>query len=614
MTMEIEKYKFRTGAVTRVCRRCKAIYYPEYYDLLGCHLLKGGGYCPNCAMRLYEESEVKEKLETELGKREKLMGLLNLTSWDNTFENCRAVKGTMEAINTFKALADKADWYMLLCYGSTGCGKCLAKGTKIILANGNLCAVENIKEGDALLGAKGDIKQVSGLYHGYGELYRIKQNFGQDYIVNKNHILYLKKSIACAKSKGERMPSGNWRRPRGKYPNELDEVCISVNDYLKKSNCWKRTFYGYHTRVEFPYSNVKIDSYLLGLWLGDGDSSRVVFTTATTEIKNYLYAYASKRGMKVSIYPQNHNKSLRYKLIKYRNDGLTKRFKHYNLLDNKHIPLEYLHNSRKIRLSVLAGIIDTDGHLYGNCYEIIQKSYKLAKDIEYLCHSLGFKCSVKLVTKRIKKSGFVGDYYRLVVSGGVKIIPVKVERKRIITINNNKNPSVTLIKVEYAGMGDYYGFDIGGDGLFLLEDFTVTHNTHLCEALSIGLSRQNILCRVNEWAELIREFKRDMHSEHPTDYDEHFERIRQQKRLIIDDVGMGSVGSSWEWGELEDIVNYRYRQGLLTVITTNLDITKFPDRIISRFRDITKSRIVLMGAEDYRPKLKNREESNGRNT
>jgi len=130
--------------------------------------------------------------------------------------------------------------------------------------------------------------------------------------------------------------------------------------------------------------------------------------------------------------------------------------------------------------------------------------------------------------------------------------------------------------------------------------------THLCEAFSIELAKKGIRCPVFEWSELVRDFKKLMRSDIKDAYDARFEMIRRLERLIIDDVGQGSVGSNWEWGELEDIVNYRYRNNLMTIVTTNLDIKALPPRIISRFRDAVKSRMVVMDAGDYRPLKKKR--------
>jgi len=42
---------------------------------------------------------------------------------------------------------------------------------------------------------------------------------------------------------------------------------------------------------------------------------------------------------------------------------------------------------------------------------------------------------------------------------------------------------VTGLKVEPIGVDDYYGFEIDGDHLFMLGDFTVTHNTRVLSAI-----------------------------------------------------------------------------------------------------------------------------------
>lgn len=44
-------------------------------------------------------------------------------------------------------------------------------------------------------------------------------------------------------------------------------------------------------------------------------------------------------------------------------------------------------------------------------------------------------------------------------------------------LSQDLRPVLTGIKVEAVGEGDYYGFEITGDRLFMLGDFTVTHNT-----------------------------------------------------------------------------------------------------------------------------------------
>jgi len=138
--------------------------------------------------------------------------------------------------------------------------------------------------------------------------------------------------------------------------------------------------------------------------------------------------------------------------------------------------------------------------------------------------------------------------------------------------------------------------------MLMVYGLTGCGKSHLCEALSIALATRKIYCAVTEWSEQVRLFKRWMRSEITDQYDVRFEQFRKSTWLILDDVGMGTKGTEWEWSELEDIVNYRYRNDLHTVVTTNLDLKLVPDRIVSRFRDAEKSRLVLNESGDYRPR------------
>ena len=126
--------------------------------------------------------------------------------------------------------------------------------------------------------------------------------------------------------------------------------------------------------------------------------------------------------------------------------------------------------------------------------------------------------------------------------------------------------------------------------------------THLCEALSIELVKRTIRAAVLEWPSVMRMFKSSFSSEYKGNYDILFKRYCESPWLILDDVGMGGVWSTWECGEFDEIINARYRAGLPTVVTTNLDITKIPDRAVSRFRDALKGRCVLNEGIDYRPR------------
>jgi len=125
--------------------------------------------------------------------------------------------------------------------------------------------------------------------------------------------------------------------------------------------------------------------------------------------------------------------------------------------------------------------------------------------------------------------------------------------------------------------------------------------TFLCEALSIELFKRGIWCAVTVWSDLMRMFKSGMHRGDPesSSYDDLFEHFRRLERLILDDVGMGSSGSEWEWGELEDIINYRYRERLFTVVATNKDLDELPERVVRRFNDSEVGVVVWNKGKEY---------------
>ena len=138
--------------------------------------------------------------------------------------------------------------------------------------------------------------------------------------------------------------------------------------------------------------------------------------------------------------------------------------------------------------------------------------------------------------------------------------------------------------------------------------------THLCEALAIALYKRGLFSRVLTMSSIMRVLKESMHAGALGSYDALLEMYCNTDRLIIDELGGGSSGSEWEWGQLEEIIVFRYRENLagrrlLTVLSTNLDIEEdkknpkipfIPMRIVSRFRDPDVGRVVLNEGEDYR--------------
>src|SRR5574343_821575 len=345
-----------------------------------------------------------------------------------------------------------------------GMGKCLGKGTKVLMYDGSLKNVEDVKQGELLMGDDSTPRKVLSIARGQEKMYWIKQNKGIDYRVNESHILSLKRS-----------------RNEGCY-KKGEVLNVSVKDYLSKSNKFKSNYKGYKVAIEFESKELSLEPYYLGLWLSDGDSKSQIISNPDKEIVSYLREYSTRLGCELTEH-HSENRVSNYAIVN-KNKTLKKlnvqsELRALNVLKNKHIPKHYLINSKKNRLQLLAGLLDTDGYYCSksNCFEIVQVRENLAKQIKFICDSLGFRTSLKTKKASIKSTGFKCDAYRVRIFGNLNEIPTKVERKKARVWASKIDWKVTGIKVEYDKIDDYYGFEIDGNRLFLLEDFTVTHNT-----------------------------------------------------------------------------------------------------------------------------------------
>jgi hypothetical protein len=147
----------------------------------------------------------------------------------------------------------------------TGAGKCLAKGTKILMYDGSVKNVEDVIVGDKLMGPDSTPRTVLSTTTGREMMYDVVPVKGDKYTVNESHILSLKLT------------------GKQKYRYRADEngiIDISIKDYLGESKKFKHYTKGYRVAIDWKERQLPshIDPYFLGLWLGDGSSSNPPFT------------------------------------------------------------------------------------------------------------------------------------------------------------------------------------------------------------------------------------------------------------------------------------------------------------------------------------------------
>lgn len=344
---------------------------------------------------------------------------------------------------------------------------CLDPNTEVMLWSGGHKKAKDVTIGDQLIGDDGQVRNVLQLTEGIDEMYEIQLNNGLSYKVNSQHKLTLtysgnksihwlqarnawsvayfdveanklktkyiatkdriSKKITYNKStlsKEEAFNAIKAYADKIVSPNVFD---IKVCDYLALPKSIRPQFKSImnNSVIDWNTMPVPMDPYVLGIWLGDGNSdgsgiagcdievitsyaiwldtigSELVHDINTGDHEGCHYSSRNKHGKtsgkhRTSIGDSNHSKKICIGCQTSKHDldicnwkfaktnvinntfyqGLSKSNQHcnelnanvqylkqLNLYKNKHIPSVYVYNDRETRLQLLAGIIDTDGYV-----------------------------------------------------------------------------------------------------------------------------------------------------------------------------------------------------------------------------------------------------------
>lgn len=378
----------------------------------------------------------------------------------------------------------------------TGGGKCHPAGTELLMHDGRLRRVEDIEVGDRLMGPDSEPRVVQRLGRGHGPIVEIQPIRGEPWRCNEDHVLTL-----------VRTPS----RREPCYPSEAggDWIDVSVRDWRAWSDWRKHIHKLIRVGVEWPERDLPIDPYFLGLLIGDGSLKRspVKITTLDPEIVQTADEQAEAWGLSLHRVAGAEWRAPTYEFTSGRRGGapnpLTEAIRRLNLdvgSREKHLPHDYRTASREQRLALLAGLMDTDGHLHHEGFDYVSASATLADDVSFLARSVGL--TVTLRPKRVAEQ----RYWRLHISGDCSIVPTRLPRKRAAARTSRKDPGRSGFEIASVGDDDFYGFELDGDGRYLLADFTVTHNTVVASEIArLGAAKGSRTLFVVHRRELVRQ-------------------------------------------------------------------------------------------------------------
>jgi len=357
---------------------------------------------------------------------------------------------------------------------------CHKKDDLVFMANFTYKKIQEIQIGDEIFGPDGKIKKILNIYKGHDNLYEINPKTKREKItVTGEHILYLDKA-------GEK--TNNYRGP--------DKILeISVNDYIQKTNNFKHlTYLKYNDTIldtkNYNIIPTKLNPYFIGVYLGDGHSHNCAITSIDKEI---IDSCAYEANIFNCEFKKQNNSKYGYSFVKKtgKNNPILDEFRKIGLFfgnnkkrlkcKNRFIPHILFNTSPEYRKELLAGLIDTDGHLHKKTFfEYSSKSLNLCMNVRDLAISLGL---ISHIRKHFNKK-YNKMYYRTIIMGNIDIIPTRLIRKKAIrrlsTMNNgifnSRNQYRSSFDINYIGKGEYYGIQVE-DSLYLSHNGLITHNS-----------------------------------------------------------------------------------------------------------------------------------------
>ncbi len=123
--------------------------------------------------------------------------------------------------------------------------------------------------------------------------------------------------------------------------------------------------------------------------------------------------------------------------------------------------------------------------------------------------------------------------------------------------------------------------------------------THLAVAAALEIRKRNGSVYFAVVPDLLDHLRATFDPTRGVAYDDRFNQIRGAPLLVLDDLGTENT-TPWAREKLYQIINHRYVERLLTIVTSNQSHDKIDERILSRLLDTHLTRDVSIDAADYR--------------
>jgi phosphate starvation-inducible protein PhoH and related proteins len=345
--------------------------------------------------------------------------------------------------------------------------------------------IGSLTVGDLVIGSNGKPTPVIGVYpQGKKDIYRVTAQDGASTLASGDHLW----AVATRDD-----------RRRGKPLRVLTTREMIGN---LRANHYHRYELPLHSApVRFPYREVPMDPYALGLLLGDGcvtGSTTPSFATGDPELAWELKRLLPGTEVRPVGGPNYHLSQVTApwattRLVENPVTGVARQLGlHGTRSTTKFVPELYLHNSAKVRLAVVQGLLDTDGGPVTQKDRTCRIQYtttspRLRDDVIFLVRSLGgiaYHRTRPALGRTPGRAHGRPVYHRhdahivdIRLPAGIE--PFRLTRKRdTYNAAGGGRPMRYIDSIEPEGTAEAVCIAVAAaDCLYTTEDFLLTHNT-----------------------------------------------------------------------------------------------------------------------------------------
>ncbi len=368
--------------------------------------------------------------------------------------------------------------------GSRGGGKQQPNSETVMTPDGKV-TMGSLKEGDFVIGSDGLPAQVLQIHpQGVCDVYEIHLEDGRKIKCGYEHL---------------------WKV----YDNKKEYV-LTTGQLLSKKLKYKHKRSGYSYRFKIPNTlpvnylekNLPIDPYILGCLLGDGTVTTKTPKIATSD-KFILNEFKRILGSSFE-FNKDVNTTNNYTIV-YRGDNknrlkkdISGKFNQSNLLTNqieelginkkcseKFIPDIYKYGSISQRLSLIQGLLDTDGSINkSGSIEFTNTNKTLVDDFVEVCRSLGIQCRIRINDRSEQQHSIKGHicnrskYYRVFLRTDLEVFRLPRKKEKLQPLKNSNGVAIVdIIKLDYQEDSTCITVD-NADHTYLTTEYVVTHNSY----------------------------------------------------------------------------------------------------------------------------------------